>query len=300
MSNPMEELRRAREAAGLSLEDVERKIHVQSRYLKAIEEGDFSALPGYSYTRAIIRSYAQCLGVSSAPILHYYEEQSQSYTTEVLTPARRPLPIRRDRYAARKSRSKDRKPPFWTRLSSKKLWIGSLSLIFLLIVTSTLYFFVSSGDEPAQEDGMASVEASQPSEEGASSGEDASPPAAPSKDEAAVTVRLVKTSESNEHGDEYAIDNAEKVVVTIKASAESWFRARGGGPTKAVMKDGYIQAGKTETFTHSNWISLHLGKPDKIELYVNGYLIDTEGQKDPQTYQFRLNQKDEGKTKKNS
>ena len=112
MSNPMEELRRAREAAGLSLEDVERKIHVQSRYLKAIEEGDFSALPGYSYTRAIIRSYAQCLGVSSAPILHYYEEQSQSYTTEVLTPARRPLPSRRDRYAARKSRSKDRKPPF--------------------------------------------------------------------------------------------------------------------------------------------------------------------------------------------
>ena len=95
MSNPMEELRRAREAAGLSLEDVERKIHVQSRYLKAIEEGDFSALPGYSYTRAIIRSYAQCLGVSSAPILHYYEEQSQSYTTEVLTPARRPLPSRR-------------------------------------------------------------------------------------------------------------------------------------------------------------------------------------------------------------
>src|SRR5690606_7604844 len=55
MSNPAEELRRAREAAGLSLEDVERKIRVQSRYLKDIEEGDHSALPGRSYapTRSV-------------------------------------------------------------------------------------------------------------------------------------------------------------------------------------------------------------------------------------------------------
>jgi len=57
------------------------------------------------------------------------------------------------------------------------------------------------------------------------------------------------------------------------------------------MKDGYIQAGQTETFTHSEWISLHLGKPDKIELKVNGYLVDTKEQKEAQTYQFRLDKK---------
>lgn len=297
MSNPAEELRLARETAGLSLEDVEKKIRVQSHYLRAIEEGNFSALPGHSYTRAIIRSYAQCLGVSPVPILRYYEEQSQVSTAEA---SKRPLPSRKERYAARKGRRRDWKPAFLTRFSSKQLLFGALLLILSLGVSSTLYFFDSFGSEPEEKE-AASVEASQVQEEGSSSKErDSSQSVSPSKDETEVTVRLVKTSESNEHGDEYAIDNADEVIVTIKASAESWFRARGGGPTRPVMKDGYIQAGQTETFTHSEWISLHLGRPDKIELHVNGYLVDTEGQKDPQTYQFRLNKKTDEKTDENS
>lgn len=290
MSNPAEELKRAREEAGLSLEDVEQKIRVQSRYLKAIEEGDFSVLPGYSYTRAIIRSYAHFLGVSPAPILHYYEEQSQVSTGRDFTSSNRPLPSRKDRYASEKSRKKDRKPKFAGRFSSKQLLFGSLLLIFVVAGASALYFFNPFGNEP--EDGTASVEASSPSDTETSSEGNSSQPANPSKDEAKVTVRLVKTSESNKHGDEYAIGNADQVTVTIKASGESWFRARGGGPTQPIIKDGYIQKGQTETFTHSEWISLHLGKPDKIELHVNGYLVDTGGQKDPQTYQFRL-KKDE-------
>jgi cytoskeletal protein RodZ len=270
---------------------------VQSHYLKAIEEGNFSALPGHSYTRAIIRSYAQCLGVSPVPILLYYEKRSQGSAAETLSPSNRPLPSRKERYAARKDRSGDWKSVILQRLSSKKLFVG-LMAILLLGLLSTFYFFDFFGSEPE----AASVQPSQGPVEGASSkAESSSQSVSPPKEEAdEVTVRLVKTSESNEHGDEYAIGNADQVIVTIKATAKSWFRARGGGPTRPVMKDGYIQAGQTETFTHSEWISLHLGRPDKIEVHVNGYLVDTEGQKDPQTYQFRLEKKTKETTKKNS
>lgn len=295
MSNPAEELRRAREAAGLSLEDVEQKIRVQSHYLKAIEEGNYSALPGHSYARAIIRTYAQCLGVSPVPILRHYEEKSQLTTAGS---PNRSLPSRKERYAARKGRQKDWKSALSTIITSKQLLIGVISLIFLLGAGSAFYVFDSFGSGPEGNESApeeTSQEDSPPSEEQGSP-QAASPPA----DGNEVSVRLVKTSESNKHGDEYAIGNADEVVVTIKASAESWFRARGGGPTRPVMKDGYIQKGQTETFTHREWISLHLGKPDKIELMVNGYLVDTEGQKEPQTYQFRLDKKTDGKADKDS
>ncbi|PRX41843.1 cytoskeletal protein RodZ [Planifilum fimeticola] len=298
MSNPAEELRRAREAAGLSLEDVERRTRVQSHYLKAIEEGNYSALPGHSYARAIIRTYAQCLGVSPAPILRDYEGKlKHSATVEA---PKRSLPSRKERYAARRGRRKDWKTALPEVFSSKQLLIGALSLVLILGVASTLYFVDVFGSGP-EGDESASPETSEVREEGPPSEERGSPQAASlSGDGNEVSVRLVKTSESNKHGDEYAIGHADKVVVTIKASAESWFRARGGGPTASVMKDGYIKAGQTETFTHSEWISLHLGKPDKIELRVNGYLVDTEGQKDPQTYQFRLDDKTDEKADKDS
>jgi cytoskeletal protein RodZ len=287
MSNPAEELRRAREAAGLSLEDVERKIRVQSRYLKAIEEGDYSALPGHSYARAIIRAYAQCLGVSPDPILRYFEEKSQIITAGA---SKRSLPSRKERHA-RKERAKVGKPSLLKVISSKPLLFGVILLILLSGALSTLYFFVFSGSAPEGGE-SASAEASQEPEEASPSEESGSSRAASMSGEGSdVSLRLVKTSESNKHGDEYVISNADEVVITIKASSESWFRARGGGPTGSVMKDGYIQAGQTETFTHSEWISLHLGKPDKIELKVNGYLVDTKEQKEAQTYQFRLDKK---------
>lgn len=291
MSNPLEELRLAREAAGLGLEDVEKRIFVQSQYLRAIEEGNFSVLPGHSYARMIIRSYAKCLGVSPEPILRYYEEQSQGFTVEV---SRRPLPSRKERFAEGKGRRRDWKPALsalFARLSSNKFKFGALLLILLLGVASALYFFGAFGGGPG-ENKAASVEASQARGEGSALSQSFS-----LSTENEVIVRLVKTSESNEHGDEYVIDNADEVIVTIKASDKSWFRVRGGGPTHPVMKDGYIQPGQTETFTHSEWISLHLGRPDKIELRVNGYVVDTEGMKKPQTFQFRLSKKSGGKGK---
>lgn len=68
-----ETLREARLAAGVDLEDVERRIKIRARYLLALEEEDFGALPGEAYVRGFLRSYADFLGLDGAALVATYE-----------------------------------------------------------------------------------------------------------------------------------------------------------------------------------------------------------------------------------
>ena len=56
-------LREAREAKGLTLDDVEQEIRIRSNYLEALENEDYDRLPGEVYVRGFLRNYARFLGV---------------------------------------------------------------------------------------------------------------------------------------------------------------------------------------------------------------------------------------------
>jgi transcriptional regulator with XRE-family HTH domain len=60
------ELRQEREAHGIELEEVEAATGVRARFLRAIEEEDWGALPGEFYARAFTRTYARYLGLDPA------------------------------------------------------------------------------------------------------------------------------------------------------------------------------------------------------------------------------------------
>lgn len=57
-------LKSKREGLGLSLEDVERDTKIRRAFLAAIEEGDYSAIPGMVYARGFVRNYCDYLGLS--------------------------------------------------------------------------------------------------------------------------------------------------------------------------------------------------------------------------------------------
>lgn len=65
-------LRHAREAQGLSLEDVARYTGIPLEHLVAIEEGRLHDLPSPFYARSFLRRYANCVGVRSDIILQRY------------------------------------------------------------------------------------------------------------------------------------------------------------------------------------------------------------------------------------
>jgi cytoskeleton protein RodZ len=62
-------LAQAREAAGMSLKDVARQLKFAPRQLEALEAGDLERLPGGTFVRGMLRSYARLLHLDADPLL---------------------------------------------------------------------------------------------------------------------------------------------------------------------------------------------------------------------------------------
>lgn len=89
-------LREARESRGLSIADVTQAIKFSPRQIEAIERDDFDTLPGNTFVRGIIRSYAKLLRIEEEPLLAMLVPQKSAADSEIHAPqdtgAELPLP----------------------------------------------------------------------------------------------------------------------------------------------------------------------------------------------------------------
>ncbi|HKV43410.1 MAG TPA: helix-turn-helix domain-containing protein, partial [bacterium] len=67
-----ERLRSARQALGLSLEEIESATRIRRFFLDALEREAFGDLPGPTYVRGFLRSYADYLGIPAEELLEVY------------------------------------------------------------------------------------------------------------------------------------------------------------------------------------------------------------------------------------
>jgi cytoskeletal protein RodZ len=63
MTSLGQELRKEREARNISLDDVVNSTRILRRYLEAVENDHFDALPGKFFVKGIVRSYAKAVGL---------------------------------------------------------------------------------------------------------------------------------------------------------------------------------------------------------------------------------------------
>lgn len=94
-------LREARENKDLTLDEVQAAIRINPRYLQALEEGDYAALPTPVHVRGFLRNYARYLGLDPDPLLARYEAglgrpRPQTVAPEAPITPDNPLPIRED------------------------------------------------------------------------------------------------------------------------------------------------------------------------------------------------------------
>jgi cytoskeleton protein RodZ len=71
-----QQLRQKREARSLTLEQVSKATHMGVHYLQAIEEDNYAAIPSAAQARGFVRTYAEFLGQSAAPLLHTMHKES--------------------------------------------------------------------------------------------------------------------------------------------------------------------------------------------------------------------------------
>lgn len=75
--------REAREARGISVADAAAATRILPRYLHALEDGDFSQLPGDVYARGFIRNYAQFLGLPPDELMLMYRRERGAPTDKI-------------------------------------------------------------------------------------------------------------------------------------------------------------------------------------------------------------------------
>lgn len=80
-----EELRRERELRQISLREVAEATKINLRFLEALENNDFDALPGGFFTRGFIKSYARHIGLNE-------EAMVNAFLMELTQQRRRALP----------------------------------------------------------------------------------------------------------------------------------------------------------------------------------------------------------------
>ena len=66
-------LREAREQKGVSLEQVEEATRVRQKFLQALEEENFGALPAETYVKGFLRTYATYLELDPDQLMALYE-----------------------------------------------------------------------------------------------------------------------------------------------------------------------------------------------------------------------------------
>ena len=72
-------LRRERELRHISLDDVAERTKISRRYLEAIEEERYDHLPGETFVRGFIRSYAQSVGLDPGDTLLIYNHSRMAH-----------------------------------------------------------------------------------------------------------------------------------------------------------------------------------------------------------------------------
>lgn len=66
-------LRRAREAAGISREDLAKGLKLGVGQLTALESDDWDRLPGHTFVRGFVRNYAKQVNLDAAPLMQQLE-----------------------------------------------------------------------------------------------------------------------------------------------------------------------------------------------------------------------------------
>jgi hypothetical protein len=112
-------LREARERQGLGYPEIESATKIRAKYIRALEEEDFTAIPGDAYIRGFLRTYADYLGLDPDV---YVDE----YASRFLTSWRDEVPPRPPRSRIRpRERSLERR--------SVVLVLAGIALVTVLV-----------------------------------------------------------------------------------------------------------------------------------------------------------------------
>jgi hypothetical protein len=164
-----ETLREARLRQRIDIADVEAATKIRSKYLRALENEEFDRLPGATFVRTFIRTYADYLGVDSQLLVEEYRlghERSDEPDFQQFAPQ----PSARPR--ARESR---RRAPSGGGEGPRRLTILAGAVLAILAALVVIGLLVGDGPPEPGADGRPASAPEQPREGGSGGSEEREP-----------------------------------------------------------------------------------------------------------------------------
>src|SRR5437899_10622066 len=81
-----ETLRDARMRARIDVSEIEAKTKIRAKYLRALENEEWSLLPGPTFVKSFLRTYAQALGLDGKALVEEYRLNHESPADAGLEP----------------------------------------------------------------------------------------------------------------------------------------------------------------------------------------------------------------------
>lgn len=284
MSGIGEQLRKAREAKGLSISDIEKATKIQSRYLEAIENNDFDKLPGDFYVRAFIRQYAQIVGLDGKELLSQYQgEVANEVTSEVSQPAAsspaqevheeaheeeaapvEPARISASRPAKREAAEKAPKDAKWRKLVPR-LALGCGIALLLLIGGMVFANMKKTGSSSQKENAGSSVTITSKK----SSSKKSSSASSSSKKKKTSSIKVASLG-----GSSYRVTGIKSSTpLVVRSSKQSIYYYV--SVDNVITNQGTLQSGEkhTETVKKGQILIVYLGTDTGVTVTVGGKKI---------------------------
>src|ERR687893_2533226 len=92
-----ERLREARMRQRVDVSEVERVTKIRAKYLRALENEEWDLLPGPTFVKTFLRTYADYLGLDARMLVEEYRQRFERPSQQELAPLRPNLSGRRGR-----------------------------------------------------------------------------------------------------------------------------------------------------------------------------------------------------------
>jgi len=141
-------LREARMRQRLDIVDVEARTKIRAKYLRALENEEWALLPGPTFVRTFLRTYAEAVGLDPHVLVEAYRTQHDD--SEEPEAAPQPMPAAPRRRSIRPSRSPERRrPPTPSGPPGPAAVVGGA---VVLVIVGLLVLGLLGGDDDANPD----------------------------------------------------------------------------------------------------------------------------------------------------
>lgn len=266
-------LKEAREAKGLSLEDLQELTKIQKRYLIGIEEGNYSMMPGKFYVRAFIKQYCEAVGLDSEEIFEQYKSEIPSVYSEE-------LPEQLSRVQSRKTipAGDSKVVELLPKILAAVLVIGAAVLIWVLVLN-----YMSNPDNEDKKDAKQSdavdynksEEFNKEEENADQKQNEEKSDSSEKKNEDDTAVKdeekeqnLAVTSSSGKNST-YELKNTDTFKLKVTSKGSPWVGIKNG--EGKLLFQGTIDKDKSQEidFTNEKEAVINIGRAYETEIYVN-------------------------------